>query len=135
MKPLLDRKVRDFMKRDIISVKLTDPATRVISLLSDKEISGLIVVDNAGEVVGVISGMDIFKLLNREKNIELNYTAEEIMTPYTVTITPNADLHDAGSLMLENGIHRLVVTESPLRKRPIGIISSSDIIREIKRLI
>ncbi len=130
-----EKKVKDVMTKDVISVKIKDPVSKVISILSGKGVSGVVVVDNAGDVVGVISAMDIFKLLDGEKKIKLNYSAEDVMTPYTITITPEADLHDAGRLMLENGIHRLIVTESPTRKRPLGIISSTDIIKELKNLI
>jgi len=129
------RKVGDFMTRELISVKINFKVFEVISILAQKEVSGLIVVDNAGEVVGVISAMDIFKLFSGERKANVNYTAEEVMTPYTITISPGDDLFEAGRLMLENGIHRLVVTESPTRKRPLGIISSSDIIKEIEKMV
>ncbi|GBE54043.1 MAG TPA: CBS domain-containing protein [Euryarchaeota archaeon] len=132
---LEDKKVKDVMTVEVISVNISHPISKVISILSTRDVSGVVVVDNVGDVVGIISAMDIFKLFDGDKKVKLNYYAEDVMTPYTITIMPGADLYEAGRLMLENGIHRLVVTESPLRKRPIGIISSTDIIKEIKNLI
>jgi CBS domain-containing protein len=51
------------------------------------------------------------------------------MTPYTINIQPDTPAEDAARTMLENGVHRLVVTMSPLKRKPVGIISSTDVLR------
>jgi predicted transcriptional regulator len=51
------------------------------------------------------------------------------MTPYMINIQPDTQAEDAARIMLENGVHRLVVTASPSKRKPVGIISSTDVLR------
>jgi predicted transcriptional regulator len=93
----------------------------------------VVVVDNVGDMVGVISALDIFKLLNERKNWD--FVAEDIMTPYAITITPDTEIEEAAKMMLENSIHRLIVTLSPTKKKPVGILSSTDILKEMEKMV
>jgi predicted transcriptional regulator len=127
-------KVKDIMTNKVISVNINAPVSKVVREMVSNDISGVVVVDNAGDMVGVISAIDIFKLLN-EASESWNFVAEDIMTPYTISITPDTDIEEAARMMLENSIHRLIVTFSPTRKKPIGIVSSTDILREIGRMV
>ena len=120
-------KVKEWMKKDIITVKTSMPVPKLVKLLNDEHISGVIVVDYAGDVIGVISALDIFKVFREDRSID-GLVAEDIMTPYAVQITPEDTLGDAALVMLENNIHRLVVTASINQKRSVGIITPVDII-------
>lgn len=125
MRPIA--KVKEWMKKDLITVKTSMPVPKLVKLLNDEHISGVIVVDYAGDVVGVISALDIFKIFKEDRSMD-GLVAEDIMTPYAVQITPEDTLGDAALVMLENNIHRLVVTASVNQKRPVGIITPVDII-------
>jgi predicted transcriptional regulator len=123
------KKVGEIMTRDIISVKLDSTVAEILDKMVTNSISGVVVVDSGGDVVGVVSALDIFKLANGNPRINFKYTAEDIMTPYTISVTPETTVEEAGRVMLENGIHRLVVTASPTRKKPLGIVTSTDVLR------
>jgi|Deesub1362B_J571_1020462.scaffolds.fasta_scaffold25520_2 CBS domain-containing protein len=123
------KKVGEIMTRDIISVKLDSTVAEILDKMVTNNISGVVVVDSGGDVVGVVSALDIFKLANGNPGINFKYTAEDIMTPYTISVTPETTVEEAGRVMLENGIHRLVVTASPTRKKPLGIVTSTDVLR------
>jgi CBS domain-containing protein len=101
----------------------------ILDKMVTNNISGVVVVDSGGDVVGVVSALDIFKLANGNPGVNFRYTAEDIMTPYTISVTPDTSVEEAARAMLENGIHRLVVTASPTRKKPLGIITSTDVLR------
>ncbi|WP_457555013.1 CBS domain-containing protein [Candidatus Pyrohabitans sp.] len=123
------KKVGEIMTRDIISVKLDASVAEILDKMVTHDISGVVVVDSGGDVVGVVSALDIFKLANGNPAMNFNYTAEDIMTPYTISVTPDTTVEEAARAMLENGIHRLVVTASPTRKKPLGIVTSTDVLR------
>jgi CBS-domain-containing membrane protein len=53
---------------------------------------------------------------------------EEIMTKRIISITPDAPVHEAASLMLYTSVHRLLVLE---RDKLHGVISTSDIVRAV----
>ncbi len=135
----MPKKVGEIMTRDVISVKLDCSVAEILDKMVSHNISGVVVVDSGGDVVGVVSALDIFKLANGNPNINFRYTAEDIMTPYTISVTPETTVEEAARAMLENGIHRLIVTASPTRKKPLGIITSTDVLRvlgeEAKRFL
>jgi predicted transcriptional regulator len=122
-----ETKVKEVMKRDLIQVNASTPVPKLIQILHKNRIHGVIVVDNAGDVVGVISALDIFKVFKEKGGLQ-GLIAEDIMTPYAIQITPEDTVHDAALIMLENNIHRLIVTASPTQKKPVGIVTPTDII-------
>lgn len=121
--------VEDIMAREVITINADRPVSEAIKSMVENDISGVVVVDYAGDVVGMISTIDVFKLFNEEGESNREFIAEDIMTPYTINIQPDTPAEDAARIMLENGIHRLVVTMSPSRRKPLGIISSTDVLR------
>jgi CBS domain-containing protein len=55
------------------------------------------------------------------------------MTPNVITISPEATVKEAVDLMLKHNIRRLLVTEkTPEGERPIGVISTTDVIRDMR---
>ncbi len=122
------RKVGEIMTQNVVSVKLDSTVAEILDTMLRNNISGVVVVDSGGDVVGIVSALDIFKLSTNE-HVDFCYTAEDIMTPYTISVTPDTTVEEASRIMLENGIHRLVVTASPTRKKPLGIVTSTDILR------
>lgn len=126
--PLL---VNDIMAEDVITIRADKPLFEAIEIMVENDISGVVVVDFVDDVVGIISAIDVFKVFNEEES-DKEFIAEDIMTPYTINIQPETAAEEAAKIMLENGIHRLVVTASPSKKKPMGIISSTDVLRAFK---
>ncbi len=124
--PLL---VNDIMVKNVITISADKQVSEVIKTMVSNDISGVVVVDYIGDVVGIISAIDVFKVFNERDDSDKDFLAEDIMTPYMIDIQPETPAEDAARTMLENGIHRLVVTASPSKKKPVGIISATDILR------
>jgi CBS domain-containing protein len=125
-----DIPVKEFMQKDLITVKFDTFLIDAIKIMKEHKISGLVVLDNIGEFVGVVSALDMFKVINEGDAIE-NLCVEDVMTPFTITIYHDESISSAALTMMENNIHRLVVTESPMSKRPIGIVTSTDLINNL----
>lgn len=121
--------VNDIMAKEVITINANRPLSEAIKILVENDISGVVVVDFAGDVVGMISAIDVFKVFNEENGSEHDFIAEDVMTPYAINIQPETPAEDAARTMLENGVHRLVVTQSPSKRKPVGIISSTDVLR------
>ncbi len=131
---LENKLLRDVMTRGVVTVPMEATARQVASLLSKRGLSGAAVVGPDGEAMGVISDMDILKIIGKE-NWE-NMYAESIMTPHMVTAKPTWTLREAAKIMREKHIHRLLVFSEEgvgASQRPIGILSASDVVREAAR--
>lgn len=60
---LSELKLKSIMTKKPLSVKATDTVERAALIMTENRIGGLPVVDDADKVVGVISDMDVFRVL------------------------------------------------------------------------
>jgi CBS domain-containing protein len=125
-------KVKDVMTRGVVSVEEGVSVKDAASVLADYDISGVVVIKE-GELVGLLSEIDIVKVADRE--IE-SIKVADIMTKPVVTCRKEDDVEKASALMREHGIHRLVVeqevkVEEGVKQVPAGVISASDIVKAI----
>lgn len=122
------------MTRGVVTVPLDATVKQVATMLSKQGLSGVAVISSDGEAMGVISDMDILKVIGKD-NWE-NLPAESIMTPRIEIVKPTCTLGEASKIMREKHIHRLLVFSERgvgASQRPIGILSASDIVREAAR--
>lgn len=128
---LRNKLLRDVMTRAVVTVSINDTVKQIARLLTKNNISGVVVIGGEGKAVGVISEMDIIKVIGIE-NWE-NQTAESIMTSNLETVEPTSRLIDAANMMKRKHVHRLLVLSEGgvgMSQKAIGIISASDIVRE-----
>jgi len=126
-------KVKDVMTRGVVTADEDASVQQAVEILADYDISGLVVTKANGELVGVLSEIDVMKVFN--ENLE-KIKVKEIMHSPVITINKEDSIRKASQLMKENNIHRLVVQqevkgEEGVKHIPSGIISISDIIRAI----
>ena len=149
----MSKTVTEVMTCNPITVKAETPLQEAIKILAEKRISGLPVIDDAGQLIGIISETDlmwqetgvtlpayimildsVIYLKNpadyeRDLHKALGQTVGEVMSKKPITISPNQPLREAAKLMRDRKIHRLpVVDESG---QIIGILTRGDIIREM----
>jgi predicted transcriptional regulator len=124
-----EKKVRDVMTRGVITVSHDTPVNEIVKILVGEDISGIVVTAPDNEAVGVISGIDIIKVMDKDWG---RLTAEDIMSSFLRAIDPETTLRKAADTMKELNIHRLLVlSRSPAPGVPIGVLSASDILRAI----
>lgn len=133
-KLLRDLMARGVMTRGVITASVNENCKNIAKLLSEKDISGVCIIGDDGKAVGVISEMDIIKVIGME-NWE-NMRAESIMTSNLEKVEPNTTLIEAANIMRKRHVHRLLILSEGgigMSQTPIGILSISDIIREAAR--
>jgi CBS domain-containing protein len=108
-----------------------DLIASVAELLTGYDITGLPVVDPTGRLVGVITETDLVRL--RGSTLPWagwhGLMVRDLMTKPAKTIAGSAGLDVAARRMTAEHVHRLVVVDN--RQTPIGVISKSDLVREI----
>lgn len=136
-------KIAEVMTTDVVSVRPDTSLKDVARILSSCGISGMPVVDDAGQVVGVISEADILSKERRRPEETLSgrmlgrlrrdgakwnaRTAGEAMTAPAITISPQRWLDAAAALMLDRGVNRLPVVDRD--GRLAGIVTRADLVR------
>lgn len=127
-------RVSDVMHHGVITCDEKTPLHDVARRMTDNDISALVVVDQQGALVGIISRTDLVKARVYEQYWRAwrNLTAGHIMTRDVVTVHASESIEAAGRLLMERHIHRLVVVEEREgRLYPVGVLSISDIVRNL----
>ncbi len=147
-------KVKDVMETDVITVKPDTSVRDVASLMSQHQLSALPVVDDEGRIIGIVSEKDlIYRLASphlpphiellggiiflenpfeMKKEIEkmTAVSAKEIMTHQVLTVSPDTDVGEVATLMVEKDINGLPVVEEG---KIIGIVTRHDLLLALSK--
>lgn len=145
--------VRDIMTRTVVTVRPTDTLQSAATLLAEKDISGMPVVDADGKVVGVLSEKDLLRTLRdraglgmpgglfalilepssaRQKDLLAQClevlrkgTVRQAMSTPAKTVTPDTLTVQAGRQMLSLGINRMPVVD---HGKLVGIVTRANVL-------
>ncbi|MDF1614478.1 CBS domain-containing protein [Desulfurivibrio dismutans] len=143
---------KDIMTQEVITVSPDLPVEKLAALFWEKRISGAPVVDEQGNLVGVVTESDlidqakklhiptaiavleavIFLERSRKVEEELNKMAggkvKDICTPKPATVAPDTPLDEIATIMAEKHQHTLPVIE---QGKLVGVVGKADIIRAL----
>ena len=117
--------VGDIMTEEVTTVCPGSSVVAAANIMSDKNISCIIVSDN-GDLSGIITETDLLKKAVAEGNDFRRMTVKQIMSSPVRSIPRNLSILDAGQIMENENIRRLVVMD---QERLVGIITQTDIVR------
>ena len=177
--------VREIMQKDVVTVLPDISVLELSRVLSEQGISGVPVVNQAGLVLGVVSGSDVVRLAAEQAGIHLadaqpfgsvsapaaevttaddeeetepyqearsyflpeesptvdaeweaklgvgsfdGFRVEDIMTPVSFSIGPDATVKELADFLARGRIHRAVVTEG---SHLLGIVTTMDVLRSV----
>jgi len=125
--------VGDVMALEPIVIQAEASLSEAARAMDRFHVHGLPVVDHAGSLVGVVSQTDLVKARAAEY-LWANWpglAVRHLMTSPAITIHRSTPLGAAARRMERQHIHRLVVVADDDETLPIGVISTSDIVRAI----
>ncbi len=108
------------MNPEILTVREEMTVAEAAAFLTENEITGAPVENSEGDLVGVISVVDI-----AAGTFSTSHTVAEIMTPDIQSVPEEAMVSEVASLMLEDHLHRVLVVRDD---QPVGIVSTSDLL-------
>ena len=120
----MDRIIRDFMCRGVVTCGVNANAAEVARIMLDNDVSALVVIDERLNACGIISKTDLIRSYGKDLSL---ISAEDIMTSEILTVSPDTSVREAVQLMLDRGIHQLViVTRGGAHRRPVAIFTTGD---------
>ncbi len=125
--------VREVMSKDLRCCTLSSTVPDVAHIMAAYDISAVVVLDDDGFLAGIITRTDLVALRGSEEYWH-GLTAEHVMKTDVVTCTPDTPMRDASKTLVQRGIHRLVVAENTTdseKVRPVGVLSQTDIVRDM----
>ena len=125
--PLRTTPVSQVMTRDVITVPIGADASSVAAAVRRSGHSALPVVDDDGQLVGMVSAVDLI-----DADLDPRTPLSEIASNDLVTVAPTDTLHTSLDLMVDESVHHLPVVD---RGRLVGICTRGDILQARIRLL
>lgn len=125
MKPEIDYKVEEFMKKDVVKVTPETSVRKAAEVMAAEHVSSAIVCENE-DLIGIITEKDLARKIVAKGLDADKAFAKDIMTADLVTIEPEKSLYDAMLKLNKKKITHLPVLKD---KKIVGIISSMDILK------
>lgn len=141
--------ISEHMSKEVVVVKSTLPIEEMKQLFHKKRISGAPVVDDQEKLIGVVSLSDLSRsrpankandvgfyanpswgTVNLPQDWEQADTVADIMTNLVIFADQDDNLERAADLMINHGIHRVIVTSED---KVVGVLSSFDLVKEFRR--
>jgi CBS domain-containing protein len=93
--------VRDWMHEGVITCQPDTSVEEVAATMEAKDISALIVVDEIGDAIGVISRTDLVNARFVQPYLKhwRGMTAEHLMSKPVISVAPEMDIESAGQLL------------------------------------
>jgi CBS domain-containing protein len=125
---LMQIKVRTLISRQPVCASLDTPVHQAAQLMTEQSVSSLVILDGneaSSLMVGILTDRD---LRTRVLAVGLDTATpiSQVMSPEPITIQADDSVFEAMLSMLRHNIHHLPVVQ---RRRPVGMINLSDIIR------
>jgi len=111
---------REIMTSPPITIGQDCSVYELAGLLSKQRISGVLVVDEQGELLGVATEADV---LNRPGD-----RVCEVMTTNVAYATEETPVDEIAGLFARHGVKRVPVLRD---RQPVGVVSRADIVRAI----
>lgn len=122
-------RICDIMQRSVVSCVPDDTVREVARLMKTNGTYAIVVTHVSGEVWGLVSVMEVIHQYGGDLE---RLSAEDIMRPYRKEVDPQWSLTEAIDLMKRRKIEHLIIVDPHAGpKRPIGLLSTSDVVRHM----
>ena len=125
-------RVCDLMHKGVSCCYPEETVKSVAKMIQANQFRSVVVVHQSGEVWGLISILDLVR--HHGEDLE-KLTAEDIMRPYKIDVDPQWPVERAIEIMRKGKIEHLIIVDPHAGpKRPIGILTTFDIIRHMSQI-
>jgi CBS domain-containing protein len=119
----INESVREIMTEKVVTIGNDAKIADAASLIVEKRMGGLPIVDADGVLVGIVTERDVMKVLSSEKSQGL---VEEIMSTSLKVTGPETPIGEATKEMITHHFRRLPVVKDDVL---YGIITATDIMK------
>jgi CBS domain-containing protein len=122
-------RVADLLRSKGSEVATVPPRVSVTGLLEDLaryNVGALVVVDEHGALIGIVSERDVVRQLNERGAELLTVPVQEIMTTQLVTCEPGESVDRLAEIMTQKRVRHMPVVEGG---RLVGLVSIGDVVK------
>ena len=124
--------VRDYMARTLVTFKPDTDVLEAVHVLVTKRIAGAPVVDDQGNLVGMLSELDCMKIaLDAGYYGDMGGPVSDYMTEGVKTVDADMNIVDLAQVFIDSRLRRFPVKQG---NRLVGQISRRDVLRALEHL-
>lgn len=133
-------KAGEIMSRPVITVGAQAPVRKAVALLAEHHITSLPVVDDDGQVIGIVSEVDLLRsriphdprahMTVHADSGDPGSTVREVMSDAVICLSENADAADLAEVLVENRVRAVPILRGA---DLVGIVSRRDVLRTLLR--
>lgn len=133
-------KAAEIMTSPVVTVTPDRPAREAIALLAEHEFTSLPVVDEDGEVIGIVSEIDLLRtrmphdprahLRRQRDSADPPQTVGDVMSDAVICLSEQADAADLAEVLVDNRIRAVPILRGG---DLVGIVSRRDVLRTLLR--
>lgn len=121
--------IADAARSRLLTARADAPVREVAQLLSSTHISLVVVCDEAGTMIGVVTKSDIVRQIGHCTGSTCTDSADGIMTRDVISCRTTDGLPDVLSVMQANGLVHIPVVDT--EGKPSGVVNARDALREL----
>jgi isocitrate dehydrogenase len=122
--------VADLMTRSLITVTDEETVESAMHVMTDNDISSVVVEPNAKGVYGILTRRDIVSKIVRGGRNPATTKVKDIATRPTVSVPAETSIREAADHLSEHNFSRLTVTQGD---KIIGIVTETDIFNAVEK--
>lgn len=119
------RRVSDIMSTRLESIRTSESAKEAAKKMLDKNVSSLLVVDEDGQAIGIITERDIARGVCIHDVLSKEFKVRHLMTSPLSTIDPTLSAEMAANRMLQDKVRHLIVKQDD---KTVGIVTATNFI-------
>lgn len=117
-------KVKEIMTKDVLVVNPETSVSMAVKIIAIKKVSGLPVVDDQKNLLGIITEADLMHLLLEKGDISKKMVGE-LMTKDVKCFGPDNDAFELCQFLMDNPFRRVPIVSGT---KLVGVVSRPDII-------
>jgi CBS domain-containing protein len=133
-------KAGEIMSSPVVTATVDMSAREAVALLAEHRITSMPVVDDNGDVIGIVSEVDLLRsrvahdprahLLPQRDRGDPPRTVRDVMSDAVVCLSENADAADLAQVLVDNRIRAVPILRGG---ELVGVVSRRDVLRTLLR--
>jgi signal-transduction protein with cAMP-binding, CBS, and nucleotidyltransferase domain len=122
--------VGEIMSEQLETVNFSNTAQESAIKMSDRNVSSLVVLDDNGRAIGIITERDLVRRVCTREVPSNSVNVENVISSPVKTVLPETSIDEVADVMVRNKVRHIVIVDN--KQKPVGIISATDIVAYVR---